>query len=61
MDYHLYTMQTERVLRGKINPRFRIYEENSSGRAAFQWKEGETYLLFLSYIKREGWERTGDT
>src|SRR5262249_53988892 len=38
MDYHVYTMQTDRVLRGNINPTFRIYEENSSGRASFEWK-----------------------
>jgi hypothetical protein len=60
MDYHLYTLQTERVLRGQINPRFRVYEENSSGRAGFDWKQGETYLLFLSYIKQDrGWELDG--
>ena len=60
MDYHLYTMQTDRVLRGKIDVTFRIYEENSSGRASFDWKTAETYLLFLSYNKRDrGWELDG--
>jgi len=60
MDYHIYTMQTERVLRGQINPSFRIYEENSSARAGFEWKEGERYLLFLSYSKGDkGWELDG--
>ena len=60
MDYHLYTMQTDRVLHGTINMTFRIYEENSSGRASFEWKTGETYLLFLSYNKRDGgWELDG--
>lgn len=60
MDYHLYTMQTDRVLRGTINVTFRIYEENSSGRASFDWKTGETYLLFLSYSKIDGgWELDG--
>jgi hypothetical protein len=60
VDYRLYTMKTERVLHGQIDGNFRIYEENSSGRAGFEWKEGETYLLFLSYIKRDkGWELDG--
>lgn len=60
IDYHLYSMQSERVLRGQIAPAFRIYEENSSGRAGFDWKEGETYLLFLSYRKQDrGWELDG--
>ena len=60
MDYYLYTMQTDRVLRGKISATFPIYEENSSGRAGFQWKTGETYLLFLSYHKEtRGWELDG--
>jgi len=60
MDYHIYTMQTERVLRGQISHGFRIYEENSSGRAGFDWKKGENYLLFLSYSKSDkGWELDG--
>jgi hypothetical protein len=60
MDYYLYTMQTDRVLRGRIAPRFRIYEENSSGRAGFGWNVGETYLLFLSYMKGDrAWELDG--
>jgi hypothetical protein len=60
MDYHLYSMQTEKVVRGQINPNFRIYEENSSGRASFAWIAGESYLLFLSYVKRDGsWELDG--
>lgn len=60
MDYHIYTMQTDRVLRGKIDARFRIYEENSSGRAGFDWKVGEFYILFLSYNETDrGWELDG--
>jgi hypothetical protein len=53
LDYHTYTMQTERVLRGKIDTTFRIYEENSSARAGFDWVVGETYLLFLSFSKED--------
>jgi hypothetical protein len=57
IDYHIYSMRAENVLHGRIDPEFRIYEENSSGRANFDWKEGETYLLFLSYSKQDrGWE-----
>jgi hypothetical protein len=60
MDYHTYTMRTDRVLRGNIGTGFRIYEENSSGRAGFDWKIGESYLLFLSYSKEDhGWELDG--
>src|SRR5215469_14021284 len=60
LDYHTYTMQTDRVLRGNIGSTFRIYEENSSGRAGFDWKVGENYLLFLSYSKEDhGWELDG--
>jgi hypothetical protein len=60
IDYHLYSLRTERVLRGRIDPEFTIYEENSSGRASFNWKKGETYLLFLSYSKQDhGWELDG--
>jgi len=60
IDYHIYSMHTERVLHDRIDPEFRIYEENSSGRASFDWKEGETYLLFLSYSKQDrGWELDG--
>jgi hypothetical protein len=60
MDYHLYFMRSKEVIRGRIDPEFRIYEENSSGRAGFDWKEGETYLLFLSYSRQDrGWELDG--
>ena len=60
MDYHTYTMRTDRVLRGHIGTGFRIYEENSSGRAGFDWKIGESYLLFLSYFKEDhGWQLDG--
>lgn len=60
IDYHLYSMQSERVLRGRIDSVFQIYEENSSGRAGFDWNKGETYLLFLSYHKQaRSWELDG--
>lgn len=46
-DGYIYTLVTNRVLRGEIGSSFRIYEENSSGRAGFTWTRGESYLLFL--------------
>src|SRR5215813_2735590 len=52
-DYFVYTMQTDRVLRGKIQGTFRIHEANGSGRAWFGWELGETYVLFLSYLREE--------
>lgn len=54
IDYHLYSMEAERVLHGQIPRRFRIYEENSSGRAGFDWEPGQRYLLFLSYYRQDG-------
>jgi len=55
-DYYLLTMQTQRVLRGRIGARFRVYEGNNSGRAQFEWRKGASYLLFISYIKdQKGW------
>ncbi len=44
---HIYTMKTQRVLKGNPAPTFKIYEENTSGRAGFGWNKGTTYLLFL--------------
>lgn len=50
-DYMLYTMQTERVLRGKIRAIFRIIDSTGSGRAGIPSDKGQRYLLFLSYMK----------
>jgi hypothetical protein len=47
-DWHIYTMRADKLLRGKIDVEFRIYEENSSGRAPFDWIKGESYVLFLT-------------
>jgi hypothetical protein len=62
-DYFLYEMEPERVLRGKVGPRFEIWEENSSGRAPFVWRLGQSYLLFLSPSEQqdqhENWELDG--
>lgn len=51
-DYYLYTMQVQRVLRGRIGASFRVIEANGSGRAQFGWRKGESYLLFISYMKK---------
>jgi len=40
---HAYGM----VSSGAINSRFEIYEGNDGGRAGFDWKDGQSYLLFL--------------
>jgi hypothetical protein len=57
---HYYDMRAERVLRGDIATSFRVYEENSSGRATFGWKAGRQYLLFLSYsAESKSWELDG--
>jgi hypothetical protein len=42
-----YSMTVEQSLRGQVSRLFRIYEGNDSGRAPFDWKTGNSYLLFL--------------
>ena len=54
-DGHIYTLKTERTLRGKIGDTFDVYEENSSGRASFYWIKGEKYLLFLNSDGHGSW------
>jgi hypothetical protein len=49
-DYLVYTMQTERVLRGKMRAIFRLIDDPYTHRALFPEK-GQRYLLFLSYNK----------
>ena len=43
----VYSLRADRVLRGDIAAQFQIYEGNDSGRATFDWKAGQQYLLFL--------------
>jgi hypothetical protein len=50
-DGFIYTLRAERVFRGSVGAVFRIYEENSSGRATFDWSVGQSYLLLLDYYK----------
>ena len=60
MDGTYYYMEVVERLRGKILNRFQVYEENATGRANFDWKRGENYLLFISYSKEDrGWELDG--
>ncbi len=47
-DWFIYTLEATKILKGKIDNTFRVYEENSSGRAPFTWEKGEAYLLFLN-------------
>ena len=42
-----YSMTVEQELRGHVPRLFRIYEGNDSGRAIFDWKVGDSYLIFL--------------
>jgi hypothetical protein len=59
-DFFIYELQMEKSIRGSISPRFRIWEENSSGRATFDWTRGQSYLLFLSRMEdRDAWELDG--
>jgi hypothetical protein len=60
IDGHSYEMKAVRVLRGSIGSSFQVWEENSSGRASFDWKIGHSYLLFLqSQNFRGGWQIDG--
>lgn len=55
-----YSMTAERSLRGEAPRLFRIYEANDSGCATFDWKRGESYLLFLREKTLNGsWEIDG--
>lgn len=60
MEANYYYFEVVRRLKGKILKRFQVYEENGSGRAQFEWKRGESYLLFISYSTAgRGWELDG--
>ncbi len=50
---YFYTLTARRVFRGQIPVRFRIWEENSSSRATFDWKLRGDYVLFLWYSKHD--------
>ena len=57
-DGHLYNLEVKTLIRGDIGSTFQIWEENSSGRASFDWKVGTDYLLFLLRYSRRptsGW------
>lgn len=58
-DGHIYKMQTATILRGNVGPSFQVWEENSSGRAAFDWVVGHSYLLFLYSKQDRGWVLDG--
>jgi len=56
----VYSLNTNRVIRGHIEDVFRVYEGNDSGRATFGWKMGRKYLLFLFYSDSDkAWELDG--
>jgi hypothetical protein len=47
-DGYLYTFSVKTLMRGDAASKFELWEENSSGRAAFEWKVGVDYVLFLA-------------
>lgn len=59
MDGHVYTMKTGKILRGQIDSSFQVWEENSSGRATFDWNIGDSYLLFFYAKQNRGWVLDG--
>jgi len=54
-DYHLYTFQVEKMLRGSIPNQFVLWDENSSGRLTFDVLQGRKYLLFVEHWAEKGW------
>lgn len=44
---HIYTLDVNRSIRGKIDGKVQVYDGNDSGRVTFDWKMGAKYLLFL--------------
>src|SRR5580765_2846461 len=54
-DYHLYTFQVEKVLRGSIPSQIVLWDENSSGRLTFYVVRGRKYLLFVDRWAKKGW------
>jgi hypothetical protein len=50
---HVYSLRVNRLIRGHVNEVFHVYEGNDSGRATFEWKPGQKYLLFLFYYAPE--------
>lgn len=56
----VYNLRAGQVFRGSITGILQVYEGNDSGCATFDWKIGQTYLLFLSYSASEkAWELDG--
>jgi hypothetical protein len=53
IEARVYTLDVNRVMRGRIVGSIQVYEGNDSGRATFDWTPGKKYLLFLSYVPRE--------
>jgi hypothetical protein len=42
-----YSLTVEQTLRGQVPRLVRVYVANDSGRTTFDWKAGDSYLLFL--------------
>jgi hypothetical protein len=60
MDGRVYTLRVNQTLRGEAAETVKVYEENSSGRASFDWVSGRRYLLFLSYAESDkAWKLDG--
>lgn len=56
----VYSLRAGQRFRGSIAGSFQVYEGNDSGRTTFDWKVGQTYLLFLFYSASEkAWELDG--
>jgi len=49
----IYSLRGDKFFRGNISGVFHVYEGNDSGRANFDWKVGQKYLLFLLFVPSE--------
>ena len=56
----IYSLRGDKFFRGNISGVFHVYEGNDSGRATFDWKVGQKYLLFLLFVPSEkSWRLDG--
>jgi hypothetical protein len=58
-DWYIYTLQSTKIYKGKIDSEFRVKEYNDTGRAGFFWRKGNSYLLFLQQGEDGTWSLYG--
>jgi hypothetical protein len=59
VDSTIYTLSVTEMLRGYPVTTIKVREDNDSGSATFDWRIGESYLLFLHPVKNGMWRLDG--